>query len=116
DILRTASVGRFAYRHPLLRAVAYHTIEAGWRLTAHDRSAAVLQQRGAPVLERAYHVERSAAYGDLRAVGVLAEATAASIDTVPVVAGRLAQAALLLLPDNGSAAAQRLGLQAMLGR
>ena len=55
------------------RAV-YEAAPGGWRLGAHERTAAALAARGAPAVERAHHVERSARHGDLGAVAVLREA------------------------------------------
>ena len=60
--------------------------------------------RGAPALERAHHVERSARHGDLTAVGVLREAGETAASRAPANAARLFAAALRLLPSATPAA------------
>jgi ATP/maltotriose-dependent transcriptional regulator MalT len=117
DLIRAAGVsGRFQYRHPLLRSVAYQSAGAGWRLAAHARAAAALGERGASAVERAHHVERSAAPGDVAAAGVLAEAASATMHTAPATAAHLAGAALRLLPHDAASTPQRLGLLGLRAR
>ena len=92
---RRAAAGRgaFAFRHPLVRRAVYDDTPASWRLAAHERAAAALEQRGAGPVTRAYHVARSARPGDDAAIALLraaAEATAAS----PAAAARWYEAAL----------------------
>lgn len=107
DLIRAAGgSGRFQYRHPLVRSVAYQSAGAGWRLAAHARAAAALANRGASAVERAHHVERSAAPGDLAAAGVLAEAAGATMHTAPATAAHLAGAALRLLPHDAASATE----------
>jgi ATP/maltotriose-dependent transcriptional regulator MalT len=104
DLVRATDVPRrFRFRHPLVRAAVYDGAPAAWRLSAHERCAAALTERGAPATERAHHVERSARRGDARAVEVLREAASASAQRAPVSAARLYGAALRLLPDNAPA-------------
>ena len=65
DLVRATDVPRrFRFRHPLVRGAVYEAAPGGWRLGAHERSAALLAERGAPAAERAHHVERSARHGD----------------------------------------------------
>ena len=65
DFVRPTEVPRrFRFRHPLVRGAVYEGAPGGWRLLAHERSAAALAERGASALERAHHVERSARHGD----------------------------------------------------
>ena len=54
DLVRTTDVPRrFIFRHPLVRRAVYELSPAGWRLGAHERTAATLQRRGAAVAARA---------------------------------------------------------------
>ena len=99
DLLRpTAAARRFRFRHPLVRRAAYETTPAAWRVGAHQRCADALALRRAPASARAPHIERSARYGDLAAVGVLAEAGHAAARLAPESAARWYDAALGLLP------------------
>ena len=99
DLVRPTEVPRrFRFRHPLVRGAVYEAAPAGWRLGAHERSAAALAERGASAGERAHHVERSARSGDLAAVAVLSEAGDAAVARTPASATRLYEAALRLLP------------------
>ncbi|MEU0879188.1 LuxR family transcriptional regulator [Lentzea sp. NPDC005914] len=109
DLVRLdVATGRFRYRHPLVRSVAYQDAGPGWRLQAHGRAAAALRRRGAPPAEFARHVERSAARGDLDAVAVLGEAAEATMHSTPATAAHFLRAAIRLLPDAESATPQRL--------
>jgi DNA-binding CsgD family transcriptional regulator/tetratricopeptide (TPR) repeat protein len=108
DLVRHTEVPRrFRFRHPLVRAAVYETTPGGWRLAAHERSAALLAARGAPVLERVHHVERSARHGDLDAVRLLRDVGTSAAARAPVTAARWFDAALRLLP---AAAPERLEL------
>jgi len=51
----------------------------GWRLGAHARAAAALEQRGASPEKRAHHVERSARVGDELAIALLLKAAEAAL-------------------------------------
>ncbi|MEV6240933.1 AAA family ATPase [Lentzea sp. NPDC051838] len=108
DLVRLDASGRFRYRHPLVRSVAYQDAGPGWRLRAHARAAVALRRRGAPAAEFARHVERSAARGDLDAVAVLGEAAEATMHSTPATAAHFLRAAIRLLPDAESATPQRL--------
>ncbi|MFI0445754.1 ATP-binding protein [Actinomadura sp. 6N118] len=74
DVVRPTTIGRFRFRHPLVRHVAYASTAAGWRLAAHERVAAHLAEIGAPAAVRAHHVVRSARFGDRSAISTLTEA------------------------------------------
>ena len=75
DLVRQTDVPRrFRFRHPLVRGAVYTTAPGGWRLGAHERTAAALAARGAPAAARAHHVEYAARHGDAEAIAVLAEA------------------------------------------
>ena len=58
DLIRATDVPRrFRFRHPLVRRAVYEAAPGGWRLGAHERTAAALAERGAPASARAHHVE-----------------------------------------------------------
>jgi ATP/maltotriose-dependent transcriptional regulator MalT len=98
DLVRPTEVPRrFRFRHPLVRGAVYEAAPGGWRLGAHERSAALLAARGAPPIERAHHVERCARHGDTTAVAVLREAGDAALQRAPATAAKLYRAALRLL-------------------
>ncbi|MBO2451025.1 AAA family ATPase [Actinomadura barringtoniae] len=99
DIVRPAAAGRFRFRHPLVRHVAYGSAAAGWRLGAHTRIAHHLTALGAPATLRAHHVERSAGYGDQAAVATLVEAAREVGPQAPGTAAHWLESALRLLPE-----------------
>jgi ATP/maltotriose-dependent transcriptional regulator MalT len=113
DLVRDTLVPRrFRFRHPLVRRVVYDAAPGGWKLGAHERCAALLAARGAPAIERANHVERSARHGDGAAVAVLRDAGDASAGRAPATAAALYGAALRLL---GPQAPERAALLVALG-
>jgi ATP/maltotriose-dependent transcriptional regulator MalT len=91
---------RFRFRHPIVRRAVYETAGAGWRLQAHRRALATLEQRGAAPTILASHVERSANVGDKRAADILARAGEALISQAPTSAARWLDAALRLTPPD----------------
>ena len=91
---------RFRFRHPLVRRAVYESTLGGWRLGAHERSAAALAARGAPASERAHHVERSARQGDAAAVATLREAGEAAAQRAPATAAAWFGDAVRLLPET----------------
>jgi DNA-binding NarL/FixJ family response regulator len=101
DLVRpTDAPRRFRFRHPIVRRAVYDGMPGGWRLGAHARAAGALAAAGAPVATRAHHVERSAAAGDERAIGLLIEAARTLAPRAPRASGRWLTAALrLLAPD-----------------
>ncbi|QFG20477.1 LuxR family transcriptional regulator [Actinomadura sp. WMMB 499] len=103
DVVRAGSGGRFKFRHPLVRHVAYASTAAGWRLAAHERVAVRLAELGAPATVRAHHVVRSAKFGDRRAVATLVEAARSVGQQAPGTAAFWLEAALDLLPDEPAA-------------
>jgi DNA-binding SARP family transcriptional activator/tetratricopeptide (TPR) repeat protein len=105
--------GRFQFRHPMVRRVAYDTAGVGWRVGAHGRAAQMLREQGAPAIEQARHLERSAPRGDLGAVAVLREAAVSGLHFTPAAAAHWLGAALRLLPDQAPAAPERLRLLTM---
>jgi DNA-binding CsgD family transcriptional regulator len=101
DLVRETEVPRrFRFRHPLVRRAVYESAPAGWRLAAHERSAAALTLRGASADERAHHVVHSAQRGDEAAVGTLREAGEAVAQRAPASAAAWFGHALRLLPET----------------
>jgi DNA-binding CsgD family transcriptional regulator/tetratricopeptide (TPR) repeat protein len=87
----------------------YESAQGGWCLGAHERTAEALAARGAPAVERAHHLERSARQGDLAAVAVLREAGEAAAGRTPATAARLFEGALRILPATAPSE-ERAGL------
>ena len=101
DLVHPAGAARgFRFRHALVRRAVYDGAPPAWRLAAHERSAAELARRDAPLAVRAYHVEHSARPGDDDAVDLLARTAAQSAATTPATAARLYAAAQRLLPAS----------------
>jgi ATP/maltotriose-dependent transcriptional regulator MalT len=104
DLVRATEVPRrFRFRHPLVRGAVYEAAPGAWRLGAHERCATTLTARGAPIVERAQHVERSARQGDAAAADVLCSAADAAAQRAPATAARLYGAALRVLPSTAPA-------------
>ena len=100
DLVRLTSVPRrFRFRHPIVRRAVYEATPGGWRIGAHERTAAALAQRGEGAGVRAHHVETSAKVGDEVAVITLTDAGRQSAQRAPATAARWFSAALRLLPD-----------------
>jgi ATP/maltotriose-dependent transcriptional regulator MalT len=102
-VRQTDTPRRFRFRHPLVRRAVYDAAPAGWRLSAHERSAAALASRGASAPERAHHVERSGRRGDQGAVTTMREAGEATVHRAPEIAARWFATALRLLRDDAPA-------------
>ncbi|HEY8479871.1 MAG TPA: AAA family ATPase, partial [Spirillospora sp.] len=100
DVVRAAPGGRFRFRHPLVRHVAYASTAAGWRIAAHSRVAERLAELGAPAAVRAHHVVRSARFGDREAIDTLVEAARVVALQAPGTAAYWLKAALELMPDR----------------
>ncbi len=104
DVVRQTDVPRrFRFRHPLVRRAVYESTPGGWRLGAHERTAAALEARGATVSARAEHVERSAREGDNAAAALLRDAGEAAAQRAPASAARWFAGALRLLPSSAPA-------------
>ncbi|MFG2091096.1 MULTISPECIES: AAA family ATPase [unclassified Spirillospora] len=103
DVVRPAPGGRFRFRHPLVRHVAYASTAAGWRIAAHSRVSSRLSELGAPAAVRAHHVVRSARFGDREAIGTLVEAARVVALQAPGTAAYWLKAALELMPDAAGA-------------
>lgn len=113
DLIRSAEApSRFRFRHPIVHRAVYEACGAGWRLAAHGRAAAALEARGAPVVARAHHVDRSARFGDEAAAAVLIEAGQETVSHAPASAARWFDAALRLTPKRADNGELRFGLLA----
>ena len=100
DLVRQTNVPRrFRFRHPLVRRAVYEATPGGWRLSAHERTAEALDERGASASARAHHVERAARQGDVAAVATLREAGEVAARRAPASAARWFAGALRLLPE-----------------
>ncbi|MFF7128822.1 AAA family ATPase [Streptomyces sp. NPDC008240] len=107
DLLRPGPGGRWALRHPLLRALVYEGTAPGWRAEVHRRAARELARGGAPATERARHVERSLTGWDPQAAQVLVEAAAGFAATAPATAAHLLDVVLTHMPDSPERFAER---------
>jgi DNA-binding NarL/FixJ family response regulator len=104
DLIRATDVPRrFRFRHPLVRRAVYEAAPGGWRLAAHERTAAALAALGAPASARAHHVEQSSRVGDEGAIALLREAGESVARRTPAGAARWFAAALRLLPAEAPA-------------
>jgi DNA-binding CsgD family transcriptional regulator len=102
DLVRpVASSGRFCYRHPVVRRVAYEAAGAGWRLAAHARAMAALTAGNAPAVARAHHVAHAVGIGDEAAIAVLVEAARTTRSREPATTASWLGVALQRLPDEG---------------
>ncbi|MET8988203.1 AAA family ATPase [Nonomuraea wenchangensis] len=98
--LGTLVGARFTFRHPLVRAAAYDTCGAGWRVAAHARIADYLRRNDGSLALLAHHTERCAEHGDERAGRTLGDAGVAYLNTAPETAVRLLREALRVLPER----------------
>src|SRR4051794_24440597 len=97
DLVRPSTGRVYCFRHPLVRRAVYDAAPPTWRLAAHERVAAVLEQRGSRAESRAFHVARFARQGDEQAIALLGQAGAAATATAPAAAARWYGTALKLL-------------------
>ncbi|RZU53618.1 ATP/maltotriose-dependent transcriptional regulator MalT [Krasilnikovia cinnamomea] len=117
DVLRPAPSGAgFCFRHEVVRAVAYESAPAGWRLAAHARAAEALRGRGAPASDRARHLEHCAVPGDEDAVETLSRAAREVLYRAPADAVRWLVGAARLLPSGPHTADRRADLQLQCAR
>ena len=101
DLIRPIGSTRlFSFRHALVRSVTYENANPAWRVGAHGRAAAALRDCGAPLTAQAHHIERAAEFGDLAAVGLLAEAASTVQAQAPATAAEWLRAALRLFPES----------------
>ncbi|WP_411573403.1 AAA family ATPase, partial [Streptomyces scabiei] len=99
DLARPGPDGRWALRHPVLRSLVHDTTDPLLRTRMHHLAAAELARIGAPVTERAHHVERSLTGWDPDAVTVLTEAARQAAATAPASSAHWLGVALTHLPE-----------------
>jgi ATP/maltotriose-dependent transcriptional regulator MalT len=87
---------------PIVRRAVYESAPPAWRIGAHARVAALLDQRGAPPAALAHHIQFAAQKGDERAIAVLSAAGHEAAPRAPDTAARWYSAALRLLPEQAS--------------
>ena len=115
DLVRATDAPRqFRFRHPIVRGAVYEGAPAGWRLSAHARAAAVLEERAAPASTQARHLECCAQPGDEAAIAVLSQAAAEAAARAPAVSAHWFAAALRLVPADDVGA--RIGLLVPMAR
>lgn len=107
DLLRKGADGRWALRHPLLRAMVYENTAEPRRTEIHRSAAEELARAGASAAERAHHVERSLVGWDPESAAVLSEAAAQFAHTAPATAAHLLDVVLRLMPQTPACAQQR---------
>ncbi|UUU19944.1 helix-turn-helix transcriptional regulator [Streptomyces sp. DSM 40750] len=100
DLAQPGPDGRWALRHPVLRALVHDTTDPTLRTRMHRLAAAELARIGAPVTERAHHVERSLTGWDPHAVTVLTEAAQQAAATAPASSAHWLGVALSHLPER----------------
>ncbi|MFJ2238306.1 ATP-binding protein [Streptomyces sp. NPDC087859] len=110
DLLRPGPGGRWALRHPVLRAVVHESTHPLERVRMHRLAADALAATGAPASERAHHVEQSLTGWDPQAVAVLSEAAERSAATAPASSAHWLGVALTHLPDQPQHATLRRDL------
>src|SRR5215472_16019471 len=111
DLIRPIEPTRlFAFRHAIVRSAVYDSANPAWRVGAHGQAADALRRCGAPLTAQAYHIERAAEFGDLGAVGLLAEAASTIQTQAPGTAAQWLEAALRLLPGSAGTEQQRTAL------
>jgi DNA-binding CsgD family transcriptional regulator len=91
---------RFRFRHPLVRRAVYDSIPPGRLLASHGRTAAALEELGAPAAARAHHVALSARPGDELAIAVLRDAASSVGERAPASAAEWFAAALSLVRND----------------
>ncbi|MFD9114404.1 helix-turn-helix transcriptional regulator [Streptomyces bottropensis] len=110
DLARPGPDGRWALRHPVLRSLVHDTTDPLLRTRMHHLAAAELARIGAPVTERAHHVERSLTGWDPDAVTVLTEAARQAAATAPASSAHWLGVALTHLPERSEHGALRRDL------
>ncbi|MFI6761578.1 AAA family ATPase [Micromonospora sp. NPDC050417] len=113
DLLRVVD-GQLTFRHPLVRAAAYRMAGPAWRAAAHGRAVVYLTRQGAPLYQRAEHLQHAVRPGDLAGAELLATAAAATLETAPATAVCWLRPALRVLPDGVALAERRAELRLLL--
>ncbi|WP_067814038.1 helix-turn-helix transcriptional regulator [Nocardia inohanensis] len=107
---------RIAFRHPLIRTAAYGLLGPAARAAAHRRAATHLRDVGAPLLDRARHLEHSLCGRDDLAATELLHAAEEALASAPATSARWAAAALRAAPSPAPQAASADAARLLLGR
>ncbi|WP_323379513.1 helix-turn-helix transcriptional regulator, partial [Streptomyces durbertensis] len=100
DLVRAHQDGRrLVLRHPLIRALVHRTTEPWRRQDYHRRAAVELARAGAPLVERAHHVELSLTGWDPEAADLLTRAAEQTAVTAPATSAHWLEVILDILPD-----------------
>lgn len=109
-ICREVSAGRWQFRHPMLAQAAYDAQSTASRHRAHTAAAAELEQRSAPIAERARHLAASSRRGDEASARTIAEAADQLAGQAPGQAAQWYAIALDLAPLDDRAWVKRVRL------
>ncbi|WP_308429599.1 helix-turn-helix transcriptional regulator [Streptomyces flaveus] len=108
DLLRPGPGGRgLTLRHPVIRALVHNSIEPWRREEYHRLAAAELTRIGAPVADRAHHLDQSVTGWDAEAADVLTEAAERTATTAPAASAHWLGAVLRILPNTPEHLARR---------
>ncbi|GAA3777784.1 AAA family ATPase [Streptomyces phyllanthi] len=117
DLVRPGPGGRgLTLRHPLIRALVHNGIEPWRREEYHRLAAAELTRIGAPVTDRAHHVDQSVTSWDATAADVLTEAAERTATTAPATSAHWLGAVLRILPNTPEHLARRRELTLLRAR
>ncbi|WP_406500069.1 AAA family ATPase [Streptomyces sp. NBC_00846] len=101
DLIRTDQAGRrLALRHPLIRVLVHDSTDPWRRQELHRRAAAELAEAGAPLAERAHHIERSLTGWDPEAAAILTSAAEQTAVTAPAASAHWLGVVLAILPNT----------------
>lgn len=104
DVVRSASLSqRYAFRDPVVRALAYHSGSGSWRPGARRRAAAALEAVDADAASRARQREHVAEPGDAGSARVLVAAAQATFLDTPGRAERWLRTSKRLAPGDNFA-------------
>ncbi|MGW1025845.1 helix-turn-helix transcriptional regulator [Streptomyces sp. NPDC002577] len=117
DLVRPGLGGRgLTLRHPLIRTLVHDAI-APWRREEYHRlAAAELARLGAPVTERAHHLEQSLTSWDPQAADLLTKAAEQTATTAPAISAHWLDAVLRILPDTPEHLSRRRELMLLRAR
>lgn len=116
DLLRAASGGRLAFRHPVVRNAIYERADPIWRVAMHRSVLDTLTRRGAPATERARHIEQCVTAWDPDQAAVLRAAGDEAMGTSPLTAAHWYRVALHMVPTTAEFRQARFDLGYLLAR
>ncbi|SDM34234.1 ATP-binding protein [Allokutzneria albata] len=111
DVVRSLTGDRrFAFRHPLVRHIAYTSAAPDWLEAAHARAAAALRRSCASDVAVAHHLARASRTGGQAVVEVFVRAAQDTLATAPASAAVWLEAAVRLLGGERAVAKCRQDL------